>query len=270
MCTQSPRALAAAGDRSKSQQGSSLQHGLSWAPVFAQFAGEEVCRLPDQLRLIVPRYALSHLAQLSHDRQTGHFSPGAESAGEKKSPHLQRGCSRGLGGSREEELVDLSSEPSPIPAWQVFCTSGCTEEGSWGWEGVGRRGDSQQGIFPIPKQVSSPAMRRAPRGNAQGSRENQTTETNPGLLQPGFLPLWVPTADSGHVCSTRVPRLLQGSSGRHDTMASRTQRRGSVGLEWSSPALPAWETSLSSQCSQPGLTAASTPPSTASLRPARH
>ena len=83
LCTQRPKALAAAGDRSKSQQGSPFQHGLSWAPVFAQFAREEVCRLPDQLRLILPRYALSHLARLSRDRQTGHFSPEAESAGEK-------------------------------------------------------------------------------------------------------------------------------------------------------------------------------------------
>lgn len=115
MCIQRPKAPAAAGDRSKSQQCSPSQHDLSCAAIFAQFAREEVCRLPDQLRLILPRYALSHLAWLRHDRQTGHFSPEAESARKKKSLHLQRRCSKGLGGSRERELVDLSPEPSGVP-----------------------------------------------------------------------------------------------------------------------------------------------------------
>lgn len=36
-------------------------------------------------------------------------------------------------------------------------------------------------------------------------------------------------------CFTSVPRLLQGSSGRRDTMASCTHCRGPVGLEWPSP-----------------------------------
>lgn len=53
---------------SKPLQSSSFQH---WAPVSAWFAREEVCGLPDQLRLILPRYDLSHLAQLSCDSQTG-------------------------------------------------------------------------------------------------------------------------------------------------------------------------------------------------------
>ena len=94
---------------------------------------------------------------------------------------------------------------------------------------------TQQSIFPTSKQVSSPVMRQASRGRAQGSRETQTAGTNPGLLQPGFLAVWVPTAHVGHGCFTCVPGLLQGSSGRHDTMVSCTQCRGAVGLEWPSP-----------------------------------
>lgn len=90
LCTQKPKASAAAGDKSKSQQGSPFQHGLSWILAFAQFAREKVCRLPNQLRLILPRYALSHLARISHDRQTGHFSPGAESVGKKKNHLVSR------------------------------------------------------------------------------------------------------------------------------------------------------------------------------------
>lgn len=40
--------------RSKFQQGSPFQHGLSWVPAFAHFSRAEVCSLPDQLRLILP------------------------------------------------------------------------------------------------------------------------------------------------------------------------------------------------------------------------
>lgn len=79
-------------------------------------------------------------------------------------------------------------------------------------------------------------------------KQRETAVTN--LVAVG-----VPT---GHRCSPRVPRLLQGSSGRQGTKASSTQCWGPTGL-------PAWETSLSSQCSQAGLTAASIPSSTGSL-----
>lgn len=142
---------------------------------------------------------------------------------------------------------------------------GCPEEGSWAWEQVGRYRDSWQDIFPTRRQVSSPVMRQAPHGRAQGSKETQTAETNPGLLQP----LWVATAHSGHGCFTSVPRLLQGSSGRPDTMASCTHCRGPVGLEWPSPT-----PSLGNKSELPVLpirthSSLHSPPP-ASLQPARH
>lgn len=111
LCTQGFKAWSAAASRSKFQQGSSFQHGLSWVPAFAHFSRVEVCSLPAQLRLILQRYALSHLARLSE----GIFLQELNQQGEKKSPFAQRGCIKGLGGSREGELADLSPEPCRLP-----------------------------------------------------------------------------------------------------------------------------------------------------------
>lgn len=111
LCTQGFRAWSAAASRSKFQQGSPFQHGLSWVPGFAHFSRVEVCSLPDQLGLIVPRYALSHLAQLSQ----GIFLQKLNQQGEKKSPFVERVCIKGLGGSREGEMTDLSPEPCRLP-----------------------------------------------------------------------------------------------------------------------------------------------------------
>lgn len=125
----------------------------------------------------------------------------------------------------------------------------CAGVGSWGWKRAGQHGDPQQDIATTPKQVSSAVMRQTPHGSAQD------TET----LQCQTQELWgtnssVPT---GHRCTTCVPKLLQGSSGGHGTMASLL----SAGvLQGSQPGKQ-----LSSQCPQPGLTAVSIPPSPASL-----
>lgn len=112
LSTQRSKAWSTAAGSSEFQQGSPFQHGLSWVTAFAHFSRVEVCSLPDQLRLILPRYALSHLAQLSQ----GIFLQELNQQGEKKkSPFLQRGCIKGLGGSGEGELIDLSPEPCRLP-----------------------------------------------------------------------------------------------------------------------------------------------------------
>lgn len=86
LCTQRSKAWSAAAGRSEFQQGSPFQHGLSWVTAFAHFSRVEVCSLPDQLRLILPRYALSHLAQLSQ----GIFLQELNQQGEKKNRLFSR------------------------------------------------------------------------------------------------------------------------------------------------------------------------------------
>lgn len=97
LCTQRPKALAAA-------EGSSKSFSMLFLPLLS---------LPER------RFGGSGPAQ-ADSPQILPESPGktqplqadrAESAG-KQSPCPQRGCRKGLGGSREGELGNLSSEPS--------------------------------------------------------------------------------------------------------------------------------------------------------------
>lgn len=79
---------------------------------------------PDQLRLILPRYSLSHLARLSHYRQTGLNQQGSNHLVPKGAAGKAWG---GAGrGNWETSALNPAGSHCPIPAWQV-CLWGCTE-----------------------------------------------------------------------------------------------------------------------------------------------